>query len=271
MDFFVNQLVANQKKVGNDMLVADPSLIHVPSLEDPEPGRVILIAEEAWGLPNVVNTAVAQLKYYETTGQNLSYVGFLQDTTQRVTGTAENLQGIIQPGGERRTATEVSGARQSALSRLQKAVRLGAVQSMYDLGLMLASNTQQFMTMSRYIRIAGRYEQQIRQEYGITDSHILVDPAVLNVNLDLIPRNGAIPGGTNVEAFIQWFQMLSANPATAGQLDVLRASRHIARELGAGNVDEFIRPAINVMPDNRLTNEVQAGNLVPTDTGVGVF
>lgn len=276
LDFLLNQHVANQRKAGNDMLVADPSIIHVPSLEDPEPGRVILVEREYWGRPGATTEGLRQLQFHDVTRQNVQDAAFVVDMIQRVSAATDSVQGIVREGSERRTATEVGVARQSSLSRLQKSVKMGAIQSMYDLGLMLACNTQQFMTADQYIRVAGRWEETLRNEFGVMDQYLLVSPNSLDIHVDILPRNGAIPGGTNIQGFMQWLQLVLSNPQTAPFVDFLRASKHVARELGAWNVDDFLRaPAVQtqVLPDAAVQAGAERGDLVPLDAGNegGVF
>ena len=49
-------------------------------------------------------------------------------------------------------------------------------------------------------------------------------------------------------------------------VDTVRVFKHIARELGAKNVNDFIRQQpmqSQVMPDEEVDKQVQAGNLRP--------
>lgn len=267
-DFLINSHIYNIEKTNSSMLVADPGMINVRSLESPEPGKVILTAEEYWG--RGVGDAVHQLQFFDVTKSNVSDAVFLQDVIQRVTGAANNLQGILEPGGERRTATEVGGARAASLSRVHTGVSMGQVQCIYDLGRICGGNLQQHMTKQQYLRIAGRWEDTLRSEYSVTDPYVLVDPRMLDVAFDIIPRSASIPGGTNVSGFIQWLQFVSSNPTIAQRLDMLRASLHVARELGVGNVEDFIvkHPVMPVsLPTNQVMDAAQRGDLMPVPEG----
>jgi len=75
---------------------------------------------------------------------------------------------------------------------------------------------------------------------------------------------------------MQWLQLVLSNPQTAPFVDFLRASKHVARELGAWNVDDFLRaPAVQtqVLPDAAVQAGAERGDLVPLDAGNegGVF
>jgi len=267
-DFLINSHIYNIEKTNSSMLIADPGMVNVKSLESPEPGKVILTAEEYWG--RGVGDAVHQLQFFDVTRSNVSDAGFVNDIIQRVTGAANNLQGMIEPGGERRTATEVGGARAASLSRVHSGISMGQVQCIYDLGRICGGNLQQHMTKQQYLRTAGRWEDTLRSEYGVTDPYVLVDPRMIDVAFDVIPRSASIPGGTNVQGFLQWLQFVGSNPTTAQRIDMLRASLHVARELGVGNVEDFIvkHPVMPIpIPTEQVQDAAQRGDLQPVPEG----
>ena len=269
VDFDINQHVASQRKTGNDMLVADPSKVNVKDLMNPAPGRVIRLSRAYQGVPNAIKDAVTQLNYNDTTGNNIRDAMFLVEQMQRVTGVTDSVQGIAKGGSERRTALEVGTTRQSALSRLQKAAALGASMGMTDLAVMMASNCQQYMSIPLYARIGGRWEQTLREDYRVQGNEVLIDPSSIDVNYDVVPKNGAAPGGENVQAYLSFIQMLLQNPSTAMRVDLEKFAKHMARESGATDLGEFIRPEtetsalLSILPDGQIPEQVAAGNLVP--------
>lgn len=290
LDFLINQFIRDQKKTGNDMMGADPSMWDLSTLEDPEPGRVLLLDRDYWGRPNAVNDGLMQLKFNNTTASNIPAAGFIADFMKQATGANDNVQGVSQARSEAITATEASGARQSSLSRLQKDVRVMDVMGMTDLAIMLASNTQQFMSLQHYVKVVGRNEEQLMQEFGVympQYPYVLLNRDVLDVNLDIMPRNGTIPGGANLGALQAWFTTMMSNPGSASAIDVIRYGKRFAREAGIqGGVDDLfiVTPQqrllnammqnvvqTNVQPDEKVEKEAQAGNLVPVDPSTGVF
>ena len=290
LDFLINQFIRDQKKTGADMLAADPSMWDISTLEDPEPGRVILLDRDYWGRANAVNEGLTQLKFNNTSGGNIMAAGFFADFMKQVTGANDNVQGVSQARSEAITAAEASGARQSSLSRLQKDVRVMDVMGLTDMAIMLASNTQQFMSLNHYVRVTGRNEEQLMGEFGIympQYPYVMLNRDLLNVNLDILPRNGTIPGGANLAALQAWFQTMMSNVGSASAIDVIRYGKRFAREAGIqGGVDDLfiVTPQQRLMnamlqngiettvsPDEEVEKEAQAGNLVPIDQATGVF
>jgi len=262
LDFFLNSMIRGIRKTQHDMLIADPLRVHLPSLEDPDAGRIILTSEAYWG--QGVKDAVDQLKFYDVSSNNVSHAAVIMDIMRQVTGAVETLEGRMQNKSESPTATEVDLANSGAVGRLQKSIKIGAIQSMYDLAMMLAHNTQQFTSVSRYVETTGRWETVLREEFGITDNHILVDPEVFQVARDIVPHNQAIPGGQNVQGLLNWFNIVASNEVTAAQTDLMRLAMHVGRELGVQNAGDF-RLRTQVMPDAEVAARAQAGDLAPVD------
>lgn len=290
LDFLINQFVRDQKKTGNDMLLADPSRWMLSTLEDPEPGRVILLEEQYWGVPGATKEGLEQLKFNNTSANNIIAAAFFIDGMQRVLGATDAVQGVTRSKSEAMTATEIRTAEQSSLSRLQKDVRVIDVMGMTDLGIMLASNTQQFMSLGHYVKVTGRNEEQLIQEFGAfmpQFPYVLLNRDMLDVNLDIIPRNGAIPGRANLGALQAWFNTMMTNPLSAASIDVIKYGRRFAREAGIqGGIDDLFimspqQRLMNAMiqkgvqtevrPDEEVDQQAQAGNLVPVEQALGVF
>ncbi|MBE3037429.1 MAG: hypothetical protein IMZ62_01230 [Chloroflexi bacterium] len=289
-DFFINQFIRDQKKSGNDMLAADPSRWMLATLEDPEPGRVVLLDEQYWGVPGAVEEGLRQLDFHNSSLNNPQAVAFLFDFMKQVSGANDNVQGVSHARSEAITAAEATGARQSSLSRLQKDVRVMDVMGMTDLAIMLAANTQQFMSLEHYIQVVGRNAEQLMGEFGMympEYPYVLLNRDVLNVHLDIMPRNGTIPGGANLGALQAWFTTMMSNALSAPTIDVIRYGKRFAREAGIqGGVDDLFvltpqQRLLNAMmqngvktsvqPDEKVEKQAQAGNLVPVDATTGVF
>jgi len=271
LDFFINSMVRGIRKTQHDMLIADPLRVHIPSLEDPDAGRIILTSEAYWG--QGVKDVVEQLKYYDVSSNNVTHAAVIMDIMRQVTGGVETLEGRMQNKSESPTATEVNQATSGAMGRLQKSIKIGAIQSMYDLAMMLAHNTQQFMSVSSYVEATGRWETVLREEFGIVDDHILVDPEVFQVARDIVPHNQAIPAGQNVQGLLSWFEIVSRTPQVAAQTDLGRLALHIGRELGVQHAGDF-RIRTQVLPDKQVAAQAQAGNLATVDQAIadgGVF
>jgi hypothetical protein len=264
LDFLFNSHIANVRKSINDMLIVDPYLVNINDLKDPEPGKLIRLRRPAWG--RGVDKVVQQLKVDDITRLNIADSAYITQWMDRISGADQSMQGAIRQGGpERLTKSEFQGTRGSAVSRLQRMAMLIGIQFMQDIGSMFAVHTQQYMEQETYVKIIGRYQEQIQRTFGL--DKMQVTPYDLAINYDVITRDGSIPGGNFSEAWVQLFQIIGTTPELMQQFDVTRIFMYIAQQLGAKNVEDFKRNIGQIqpttMPDEQVGREVEAGNMVP--------
>lgn len=264
LDFLFNSHVANVRKAINDMLIVDPYLVNINDLKDPQPGKLIRLRRPAWG--HGVDKVVQQLAVQDITRANISDSAYITQWMDRISGADQSMQGALRQGGpERLTKGEFQGTRGSAVSRLQRIAMIFGMQFMQDVGTMFAVHTQQYMQKETYVKVFGRYKEQLAGIFG--QKAIKVTPDQIAVNYDTIVRDGSIPGGNFSEAWLQMFGIIAQTPELHAQFDVFRIFSYIAQQMGAKNLEDFKKTANNVqpttMPDQAVTNQVQAGNLVP--------
>jgi len=257
LDFLFNSHLENVRKAINDMLVVDPYLININDLKDPKAGKLIRLRKPAWG--RGVDKAVQQLTINDITRLNISDSAYITQWMDRISGADQSMMGTLrQSGPERLTSSEFQGTRNSAVSRLQRIAMLIGIQFMQDIGTMFASHTQQYMSKETYVKIVGRYSDQLKRTFGRDRVH--VSPYDLAINYDLIVRDGSIPGGNFSDAWISLFKVISQSPELIQQFDVTRIFIYIAQQLGAKNVEDFTK---KTMPDEQVINEANKGNIIP--------
>jgi hypothetical protein len=266
LDWLFNSHVSNVRKAINDMLVVDPYLINIKDLEDPSPGKLIRLRRPAWG--HGVKDAVEQLKVNDITRLNIADSAYITQWMDRISGADQSMAGVIrQSGPERLTRGEFQGTRSSAVSRLQRIAMLIGYQLMQDIGTMFAVHTQQYMTKETFVKITGRYEEQLKAQFG-SATRIPVSPLDMAISYDLVVRDGSIPGGNFSEAWLQMFQIIGSTPELMQQFDVTRIFMYIASQLGAKNVEDFKRNVNRIQPtqmdDERVLRQAEAGNIIPT-------
>ncbi len=61
------------------------------------------------------------------------------------------------------------------------------------------------------------------------------------------------------------FETLSKTPELAQQFEMGRIFKHIARNNGAKNVEEFVK--VQVQPDEQVQQQAQEGNILPFNEG----
>ena len=266
LDFLFNSHIENVRKAINDMLIVDPYLVNIEDLKDPKPGKLIRLRRPAWG--RGVDKVVQQLAVNDITRLNIADSAYITQWMDRISGADQSMQGALRQGGpERLTSAEFQGTRGSAVSRLQRIAMVIGLQFMQDIGTMFAVHSQQYMSQATYVKIVGRYAEQLAVTFG-NKRNIKVNPQDMAINYDLLVRDGSIPGGNFGSAWIEMFKVIGSTPELMQQFDVTRIFMYIAQQLGAKNVEDFkrnvnqIQPT--VMPDQQVADQVKAGNLVPT-------
>jgi hypothetical protein len=265
LDFLFNSHISNVRKAINDMLVVDPYLVNINDLKDPQPGKLIRLRRPAWG--RGVDKVVQQLGVQDITRANISDSAYITQWMDRISGADQSMQGALRMSGpERLTSSEFQGTRGSAISRLQRIAMIIGIQSIQDIGTMFAVHTQQYQSQESYVRIVGRYAEQLNSIFGQKQS-VRVSPYDLAINWDLIVRDGSIPGGNFSNAWIEMFKVIGTTPELMQQFDVTRIFLFIAQQLGAKNVEDFRRninqAQTQTLPDETVEREAQKGNLVP--------
>jgi len=268
LDWLFNSHIANVRKAINDMIVVDPYHINMKDLRDPKPGKLIRTRRPAWG--KGIKDSIMQLKIEDITRANMGDIGIIISSMNKMMGVDDPAMGSLRKGGpERLTKSEFQGTQFGAVSRLEKLAKIIGLQSMQDIGYMFASQTQQLMEEETYMSIVGRWSEDLLKEYGIDvkDGRVKISPFDLLVDYDLIVRDGSIPGGNFSEAWLKLFKDIIAVPELFQTFDITKIFMHIARNLKAKNVNEFIRT--KVVPDEEALRGEEKGNLIPMEVSGG--
>lgn len=269
LNFTMNSHVTNVRKAINDMFIVDPSMVNMGDVYDPLPGKLIRLRKKGFG--RGVDNVLKQLAVTDVTRGNVADAGMLISMMEKVGGADSSMMGMQRSGGpDRLTSAEFQGTRSGAMSRLERVAKMIGVQGMQDLGMFFASHTQQLLTLDTYVKIVGDHEKDLKEIFGnrIQEGRLNVKPNELLINYDLIVRDGSVPGGNFNPQFLQLYDMLAKNPELGAQFDMVRIFKYLAKSMGAKNVNDFVKQGGNVnpqvMPDEEVAKNVQAGNLIPT-------
>lgn len=270
VDWLFNSHIANVRKAINDMIIYDPLLVSSADLRDPKPGKLVRIRRAGWG--KGVGDSIKQLQVNDITRANIADSSWIVDWMQKIGATDDAAMGSLRSGGpERLTKAEFQGTASGAVSRLERIAKIIGLQSMQDIGEFFASHTQQLMTDDVFIKITGEWLPVLLAEFGgangqISRGRLKIEPKDLDVFYDVLTRDGSIPGSNYSEVWMQMFNSIIQVPELAQQFDIVKIFKHIARNSGAKNVNEFVRRGggltTSTMPDEDIQHQVQAGNLV---------
>lgn len=260
INFMYTSHVHNVRKALNDMFLIDPSIVNYYDMINPEPGKVIRTRRAAWG-NQALDQAFKQLNVTDVTQQHVAEASQLGQLQRRISATGNAMQGTV--GGDDRTtrisAREAGGAIGASLSRFQKNAQMIDMQAMQPLAMMLAAHTQQYMENETYVKVSGDWPEKYGADLQDQDGRVRINPLDLLINYDIQPTNGQIPGSEDPETWTQLFQIAAQNPQITQRLDWIKLFKHIGRNLGAKNVDDFI---VEVAPDEQIRRQQEQGNLI---------
>ncbi len=264
LDWLFNSHIANVRKAINDMIIVDPYLVNMKDLKDPRPGALIRLRRPAWG--RGVDKVAQQLVINDITRTNIADSAYIVQWMQKIGGSGdESSMGSLRKGGpDRLTKAEFQGTRFGTMSRFERMAKVIGMQGMQDIGYMFASHTQQLMKQETYVKTIGRWQFELEQEFG--KSRIKVTPYDLLINYDVFVRDGSVPGGNFSDGWLQMFKTISSSPELLQEFDIVRIFKHIARNMGAKNVSDFVRKkgiSASLLPDNTVENQASRGNIVP--------
>lgn len=264
VDWLFRSHVANVRKAVNDMIVYDPWVINSNDISNPSPGKLIRTRRATWGKD--LKQSIVQLGINDITRNNVADVAMIKGIMDESTGTIDAVKGLDRSGSERVSATEAGGRMKAALSRMERIAKIISLQAHVDAGYLLASHTRQMMSESTSVRVYGELANSLGVEYGTS---IEVDPSQIDVDLDVVPTDGSIPGAKDVNAWTQMLPIILQDPELRERFDIVRLSKHMLRGMGASNTDEFERKnqrpvSAQVLPQEQIDKQVQAGNMIPT-------
>ena len=261
MNFYFNSHIQNIRKSLNDMFLIDTDIVDLDTVLDPSPGKIMLKKRSAWG--RSIKDAVTQFPVVDVTSQNVGESQLLNQMMQQVSGASEQAQGGQQNRGERVSATESRNALQGSLSRIEKTALLSSIMGMQDLGYMMASNTQQYAEQDYYVKITGRYIEDLKKILGENGGR--KSAADLNIPYEVSAAESSIPGSGDPNVWLQAMQLRTQDPEVYHQTDGVRMYLHLARLSGAKNITDFLRRGVapQFAGPEEIQNQVQAGNLRP--------
>jgi len=271
-DWLINAYILGTRRGMAINLLVDPSAVNMEDVRSDEMVKIIRLNKSHWGRGKVTDY-ISQLKIDNVTSENIPGVSFIMDLVQRVTGVNDIMQGIMRTGGERRSATEARDSLSNAMNRVKKSAKIISIQTHQDIARIWAYNNQQNLSREQRVAITGDWQRRLEEEYGMTADQVpggeltIAPDDFVDFDYNLISSDASSIGDENVDAWTQLVSPMFANPQ-AGQmmgLDMKRIFLHVARQLGATDVSDFLikPPKVRTMPDKQVAREAERGNLEP--------
>lgn len=250
ISWFITSHIHNVRTALNNMWVVDPSRIEMQDLKKPGAGKIIRVKSSAYGQD--VQTFLNQLPVQDVTRSHISDLETFVRFADGVSAVTDNVRGLQDSGG-RKTATEVRTGAEAAASRLAAHARLISAQSITDLTEQMCLNIQQYLSMEFYYQVLGRDGR--RESHRIAPEHVTGD-------FYFPVHDGTLPLD-KVAMVDVWKEILVAvmsSEQLSATYDIGKIFEHTAELGGARNIESF---RLQTSPENVLTNQVQAGNMVP--------
>lgn len=264
-NYLLNSHVQNIRKGLNDMWIADPSMVNMNDVYNPDPAKVIRLRRRAWG--RGVDSVIKQFPVVDVTQQNVGEIGFVMEMMKVTTGATDPIMGLFTRTGDRKSATEWRGTRDSALYKIERGARIAGDMLLYSLGYMIASQTQQFMSDDVYVRLVGEKAAELSALYGKSAGK--VSPLDVLVEYDVIVGDGSLPTSGDPNAWLAAMQLVASNPALMQTFDIVRIFKQWARFAGAKNIGDFVAKKMpgemQVQPDEEVARQAEAGNIIPAN------
>lgn len=275
-DFFVRSHIANAAKLVNDMIVFNPAYIEEEDLLNPGPGKLIRLRQAAYGSASI-DSFIKQLVVGDVTRGHVQDSMWLIEMLKEGLGTTNITMGNMSGMPDRPTAAGVNASKMGAFSRLAFIARKCGDQALNSLAFQKAYMNLQFLDKETSVSIVGRYEEILREEYGLPmDAYdVQVGPFSLGPNFQIEPSHGAMPMIEDLSAQTEVVKtMLGVEGVPQfliDRFDFIGMFKNWARSAGFRNLSEFQRanggslPMIQpqVVPDEQAAAMAQAGNIVP--------
>lgn len=254
VNWLYNTHFYNTRKALNDMFIADPSMIVMKDLQDPNPGKIIRLKEEMFGQD--VRRAIMQLPVSNYTQAHLQDSQLIAGLIQRVTGVNDSIMGMIAGGG-RKTATEVRTSSTFGINRLKTIAEFFSCTGIADHAQQMLQNAQQLYDAPMKLRLAGdAWMAPGAQKF------IQVSPQDINGFYDFVPVDGTLPMDrfALVNMWSQLLGQMAQSPQVLMTYDLGKIFGYIAQLGGLRNLQQF---KIQTADMANLQAQAAAGNVVP--------
>lgn len=275
LNWYFNSHITNVRKTINDMIIYDPFVLNTDDLVDPKPGKLVRVRRAAWGKD--IRGSIQQLQVSDVTKQNVSDAQLTVQMMNQISGADDAMMGMLREGGpERLSAAEFNGTQNQAFGRLKSMTSIVEQQLMQDIGYMFAMHTQQMMEESLFVSTVGEWQSLLLSQYGerVYNDRMRVTPQDLNIDFDVVINGNGPDSQTEANFWLKMFEIIAQQPELYQLIDIGRVFRFVATQLGANNVDNFLRQPspsgmapVGVQPQMMPTQDVmaqaQAGNMIP--------
>lgn len=257
MTFLFDSHMLNVRRSMNDQLVVDPSRLVMKDFTDPGAGKLVRVKPLAYGQDT--RLAWSQITVQDITRSNMADAEMVAGLMQRITGIVDPVQGMLNSGG-RRTATEVRTSSTMGINRLKTNAEYASALGFTPFATKSVSMLQNHHNEEREFRIAGALTGKMRK--------VTVTPEMIAGQYNYVPIDGTMPMDRMAQSMLwkELFMLFKQIPQLAQGYDIYGILDMIAWLSGVKNMEQY---RLDVVSNENIQNEVQAGNLVPMKGAIG--
>lgn len=254
-----NSHMFNRRAAMNNQFVYDPMRVEERDLRSREAGKLIRLKATAYGTD--VRSAIHQLPVSDVTASNVHDAQQVISMMQKQTGINEDVSGGSSTSS-RRSATEFNATTGFSMGRLSRDAYWMAITGWRSLGLHLISDSQQFYTSVKKMKIAGYT--------GISEELVEVSPETIAGRFDVVAVDGTLPVSKLQQAnfWKEALMGLSSVPEIAANYRLEDMFAHMSRLGGLAAISKF-----RIEPDEKVKRLLEKGLIEdvtkPTTGGVG--
>ena len=255
MDWLINTHFFNVRASLNNQFILDPSkLVLKDAKNSHEPGFIWRLRPEAYGAD--IAKMFMQVPVRDVTQQHMGDLQGMLTFGERALGVNDQIMGVLNQGG-RKTATEVRTSTGFGVNRQKTIVEYLSATGMGPHTKKLVQTSQQMYDMQGKLRIVGDLAQTAGPRF------MQVTPEDIAGFFSYIPVDGALPVDRQAQANL-WKEILMGltrmPPQIAQTFDMAKIFAWMAQLGGLRNINQM---RVQVMPNDQLQNQAQAGNVIP--------
>jgi len=263
VDWLFNSHIKAVQQAVNNIHVIDPYRINAAdfTLAKEQGGGVVRVERAMFG--QSIGDAIFQVPINDVTQNHMRDIPIVIQAMERIGGADEATMGMLRRSGpERLTGAEFEGTQHSFYTRLERMGMLYSEQLMKPLGIIFAKLNSLMLSKSRYLKMTGRWTETLMKNHGIASgSRQIVTPDMLQIDFDIITRDGSVPKPTLSNLYLKMIEIISSNKELYEKFDITRIFSECFTQAGVKNADTFIRLAST----EHVRKEAQAGNIVPQE------
>lgn len=254
VDWLINTHFHNVRASLNNQFLVDPSRVVMKDLMDPLPGGIIRLKPGAYGQDP--KTALSQLPVADATRNHIADFSTMIGIGERIGGVNDQIMGMLNTGGGRKTATEVRTSTSFGINRLKTTAEFASACGFDPLSQIIVSNSQQYYDMELQFKIAG--DQMANAGPGF----LMVRPEDIVGFYNFVPVDGTLPIDRQGQVAL-WERLMQTGfsvPQIGMGYDWQGIFQWVAQLAGLKNISQF---KVQIQPDAMLAAQAQAGNSVP--------